>query len=51
MSTNKQIITNLFQQEEISLAEQKHISQTIEDLDKGLIRVAEKNKEGWKINE
>ena len=51
MSTKKQIITNLFQQKEISLEEQKYISKTIDDLDRGLIRVAEKTKGVWKINE
>ena len=51
MSTKKQIITSLFQQKEISIEEQKYISKTIDDLDRGLIRVAEKTKGVWKINE
>ena len=39
------------QKKSISLEEQKYIAETIKDLDQGLIRVAEKNKDGWQINE
>tara|TARA_B100000427_G_scaffold121746_1_gene101372 strand:+ start:341 stop:1150 length:810 start_codon:yes stop_codon:yes gene_type:complete len=51
MSTQKQIITSLFKQNSISLEEEKHIIKTIQDLDHGLIRVAEKTKDDWQINE
>ncbi len=51
MNKQKQIITSLFKQKSISLEEQKYIAETIKDLDQGLIRVAEKNKDGWQINE
>ena len=51
MSTNEQIISNLFEQEKIDEIGQKYIRDIIEDLDKGLIRVAEKNKDQWIINE
>ena len=51
MSTQKQIITSLFKQNSISLEEEKYIIKTIQDLDHGLIRVAEKTKDNWQINE
>ena len=51
MNKQKQIITSLFKKKSISLEEQKYIAETIKDLDQGLIRVAEKNKDGWQINE
>ena len=51
MNKQKQIITSLFKQKSISLEEQKYIAETIKDLDQGLIRVAEKNKYDWQINE
>ena len=51
MSTNKQIITKLFGQETIDNSDIKYIQKTIEDLDKGAIRVAEKKNNKWQINQ
>ena len=51
MSTDKQIINNLFTQKIIDANGKKYIAQTINNLDKGLIRVAEKNKNTWQVNE
>jgi len=51
MSTKKQIITNLFQKKSIDTKGQAYIANIIKDLDSGIIRVSEKQKDKWKTNE
>ena len=51
MINNEQIITKLFQQERIDDSDKKYIKKTIENLDKGLIRIAEKKHNKWYVNQ
>ena len=51
MINNEQIITRLFQQERIDDSDKKYIKKTIENLDKGLIRIAEKKHKKWYVNQ